>query len=112
MSQSPLGPYKAFEEWKGFLDKSARLPEENSLNSTRVPKFSHVLRNLSSALGTGVAFYKYERLRYSPLHTLHHVLLKHVPDRAETQVVREEVLNKALLKIHSQPGESEESSGA
>jgi len=90
-----LGSYEAFEEQRDFLDKSARLPEENSLNSTRVPKFSRVLRNLSSALGTGVAFYKYERLRYSPLHTLPCVLLKHVPDRAETQVVQGEVPNKA-----------------
>ena len=96
----------------GFLDKSARLPEENSLNSTRVPKSSHVLRNLSSVLGTGVAFYKYGRLRYSPLRTLRRVLLKHVPDRAETQVVQEEVLDKALLERHSRPGESEEFSGA
>ena len=78
----------------------------------RVPKFSRVLHNLSSALGTGVAFYKYERLRYSPLRTLHRVLLKHVPDWAEIQVVQEEVLNKVLLKIHSQPGESEEFSEA
>jgi len=91
MSQSPLGSYEAFKEQRGFLDKSAQLPEENSSNLTRVPKFSHVLRNLSSALGTGVAFYKYERLRYSPLRTLHRVLLKHVSDRAKAQAAQEEV---------------------
>jgi len=78
----------------------------------RVPTFSCVLHNLSSALGTGVAFYKYEKPQYSPLHTLHRALLKHVPDRAEIQVVQEEVLNKVLLEIHPQPGESEEFSGA
>jgi len=88
---------------KGSLDKSARLPEENSLNLTRVPKFSHVLRTLSSALGTGAAFYKYEKPQYSPLCILHRVLLKHVSDQAETLVVQEEILNKVLLEIHSQP---------
>ena len=78
----------------------------------RVPKFSHVLHILSSALGTGVAFYKYEKPRYSPLCILHHVLLRHIPDRAETQAVQEEALNKASLTIHSQPGEFEEFLGA
>jgi len=107
-----LGSYEVFEEQRDFLDKSARLPEENSSNSTRVPKFSRVLCNLSSALGTGVAFYKYEMLRYSPLRILHRVLLKHISAQAETQVDQEEVLNKALLKTHSQPGESEGFSGA
>jgi len=79
---------------------------------TRVPKFSRVLRNLSSVLGTGVALYKYERPQHSLLRTLHRILLKHVSDQAETQVDQEEVLNKALLKTHSQPGESEEFLGA
>jgi len=94
MSQSPLGSYEVSEERKDFLDKSARLPEENSLSLMRVPRFSHVLRILSSALGTGAAFYKYEKTQYSPLRTLHRVLLKHVPDQAEIQAVQEEVPDK------------------
>ena len=90
-----LESYEAFEEQRGFLDKSARLPEENSSNLTRVPKFSRVLRILSSAPGTGAAFYKYAKLQYSLLRILHRVLLKHVSDWAETQVVQEEVPSKA-----------------
>jgi len=37
----------------------------------------------------------YEKLQYSPLRTLCCVLLKHVSDWAKTQVVQEEVPNKA-----------------
>jgi len=99
MNQSPLGPYKVFEEQKGFLNKSAQLPEENSLNLTRVPKFSHVPHNLSSALGTGVAFYKYAKLQYSPLCILHRIPLKHVSDQAVTRVVPGEVLVGVINRL-------------
>jgi len=95
MSQSLLGSYKASEEQRGSCNRNARLPEENSLSSTRVPKFFHVLHTLSSALGTGAAFYIYERLLYSPLHTPHRIPQKHVLGQAKTQVVLGEDLDKA-----------------
>ena len=60
-----------------------------------VPKFSHDLHILSSALNTGAAFYKYEKLQYNLLCTLYCVPLRHVPDQAEIQVDQGEVLNKA-----------------
>jgi len=93
MNQSPLGSYKASKEQRDFLDRNARLSEENSSNLMRVPKFSHVLHTLSNALGTGAVFYKYEKLLYSPLHTPHCILPKHVPGQAETWVGQGEVLN-------------------
>jgi len=88
MSQSPTAAFEACKEQRDFPYKNARLPEENSSSWRRVPTFSHVPRILSSVLGTGVAFYKYAKPRYSPLRTLHRIFQRRVPGQAGRQVVQ------------------------
>ena len=73
---------------------------------------AHILCILFSVPDTGVDTYKYEKLLYSPLHTLHRILQRHESDWAKTQVDQGEALGKALHMRHSQLGEFSESWGA
>ena len=77
-----------------------------------VPKCAHVLRNPSSALGTGADVYKYGTLQYSPLCIPRRALWRPESGRAETRVGREGALDKVSHVRHSQLGEFSESWGA